>query len=117
MGTIDYAKILSDLESAVVGSVKDDAQQFIDENKDAKAFLEAQAKDLAELGVQYLKAATDAEREAAQLEMKIVQQSIRNELAGIAVTAEAEARTAFGKALLAAAGVVMKVLPVILSAI
>jgi len=114
---IDYGKILGDLKDAITGTVKDASKDFLDEHKDAKDFLEAQAKDLATLGVDYLKAADDAARAKIEFQMKLVAQSVRNKLAGIALDAEAEAKATFGKVLETALNVAIKVLPVVLAAI
>ena len=107
MGTIDYAAILKDLKDAVLGTVKDQA----------KDFLEDRAKRLEELGVDYLKAKTDDERDSVSERIQVVMQSIRTQLAGLALTAEAEARATFGKIVETALGVMVKVLPVVLSAL
>jgi hypothetical protein len=117
MPDIDYGKILGDLKDAVIGTVKESAGKFLDENKDARDFLEDQAKDLAELGIDYVKASSDEARAKVAHEMKIVQQSIRNKLSGIAVAAEAESRATFGKILETAMGVLVKALPVIVAAL
>lgn len=117
MGTIDYAAILKDLKDAVLGTVKDQAKDFLDQNKDAKDFLEDRAKRLEELGVDYLKAKTSDERDSVSELIAVVTQSIRTQLAGLALTAEAEARATFGKIVETALGVMVKVLPVVLSAL
>lgn len=114
---IDYAKILGDLKDAVTGTVKDVSKDFLDQHKDAKDFLEEQAKDMATLGVDYVKATDDAERAKIEFQMKLVAQSVRNKLAGIALDAEAEAKATFGKILETALSVAIKVLPVVLAAL
>jgi hypothetical protein len=118
MPTIDYGKLLGDLKDAVLGTVKDQAKDFLDQNQDAKAFLEDRAKRLEELGVEYAKAkAAGNDTDQVSTQMSVVLQSIRNELAGIAVQAEAQARATFGKILETALGVMVKAIPVILAAV
>lgn len=114
---IDYAKILGDLKDAITGTVKEASKDFLDQHKDVKDFLEDQAQDLAALGVDYIKASDPDVRYKIEFQMKVVQQSVRNKLAGIAVDAEAEAKATFGKVLETALGVAIKVLPVILAAL
>lgn len=117
MAEIDYAKLLGDLKDAVIAPVKDGSKKFLDENKDARDFLEDRAKRLAELGIDFVKAADDAARDAVKLQMSVVQQSIRNELSQVAVGASIEARATFGRVLDAAFGVLIKVLPTIVALI
>ena len=114
---IDYGKILGDLKDAITGTVKAASQDFLDQHKDAKDFLEDQARDLAALGVDYLKAKDDDARTKIEFQMKLVAQSVRNKLAGIALDAEAEAKATFGKVLETALSVAIKILPVVLSAL
>ena len=75
---IDYGKILGDLKDAITGTVKAASQDFLDQHKDAKDFLEAQAKDLSQLGVDYLKAADDDARAKIEFQMKLVTQYVGN---------------------------------------
>lgn len=114
---IDYRQIIDDLKNAVLGVAKGAAKEFLDEHKDAKEFLETRAKRLAEMGEDYLKAKTDEERETIMELVSVVQQSIRSELAGIALDAEVAAREKFGVILETALGIFVKALPVILAAL
>jgi hypothetical protein len=114
---IDYAKIVDDLKDSVVGPVTAAAKQLLAENKDAAQFLEDRARRVAELGVGYLKASDDGARAAVLLQLSVVQQSIQNELAGVAVNASVAARATFQNALSVGLGVLIKALPVILAAI
>ena len=108
---VDYDKLLDELKDAIFGAVKDEANDFLDAHQDAKVFLADRAKRVAQLGVRYVKAADDAERAQVNTQLEVVQQSIRNELAGIAVSAEAQAKATFGKVVQTAIGVVVKALP------
>lgn len=118
---IDYAKILSELEDSVTRPVKEISKDFLDQHKDAKDFLEDQARDLAALGVDYLKAQDDASHDKIEFQMKLVVQSVRNKLSGIALDAEAAAKETFAKVLESALGtalnIAIKVLPVVLAAL
>jgi hypothetical protein len=118
---IDYGKILEDLKDSVTATVKEVSKDFLDQHQDAKDFLEEQAKDMASLGVEYLKAKDDAERSKLEFQMKLVVQSVRNKLASIALDAEASAKETFGKVLQAALNVALnvaiKLLPVVLAAV
>lgn len=116
MPNIDYGAILDGLKDTVLSVVKEDAQEFLDRNKDAAVFLEEQARDLAKLGVQYAKG-NDDERKSVLFEMKLTEQSIKNKLSGIAVQEEAQARADFERILRGAVSTVIKLVPVLLAAI
>src|SRR6478672_10762047 len=92
---IDYKKIVDDLKDSIVGPVTDAAKKLLQDNKDAAQFLEDRAKRVAELGADYIKAADDDAREAVMLQLKVVQQSIQNEISQVAVNASVEARATF----------------------
>lgn len=117
MPDIDYKALLDGLKDAVVAPVKESAKAFLDANKDARDFLEDRAKRLAELGVEYVKAGDDAERDRIRLQLTVVQQSIRNEVSQVAVGAAIESRNTFAKILDTAVGVLIKALPVVLAAL
>lgn len=118
---IDYSKILGELKDSITSTVKEVSRDFLDQHQDAKDFLEDQARDLATLGVDYLKAQDDASRSKIEFQMKLVVQSVRNKLAGIALDAEAEAKATFGKVLQAALNtalnIAIKLLPVVIAAL
>lgn len=116
MGTIDYAKLLGDLKDAVLVPVKGASKDFLDANKDAQDFLEDRAKRLAELGVDYVKADSDDARDSVSQLIRVVRQSMANEISQVAVNASYESRSVFGKILDTAFGVVIKILPVIAGA-
>lgn len=117
MPDIDYGKIFEGLKDSVISTVKGSAKEFLDQNADAQAFLADRAKRVAELGVEYVKASSDEEREGVKLLFEVVQQSIRNELAAVAIGAEIKAKETFGKIMETAIGVVIKAIPVLLSVI
>jgi hypothetical protein len=111
------ASQLDALKDAIVDTVKAQVQDFLTENKDAREFLEDRAKRMAKLGLEYLQAGGDADREVVLQDMKIVQQTIRNDMAAVAVNAAVASRETFMKVLSAAGDVLIKALPVILSSI
>jgi hypothetical protein len=115
--TIDWNDLFEDLKDSVVGTIKEEAKAFLDQHKDAKDFVEERGKRLAELGVEYVKATDDAGRDHVLLQMKVVQQSIRNEISSVAVAAEAQARASFAKVVDTAVGVLLKALPVLVALI
>lgn len=114
---IDYKKIVDDLKDSIVGPVTDAAKKLLQDNKDAALFLEDRAKRIAELGVEYLKATDDAGRESVMELLEVTKQSIQNEIAQVAVTAEIQARATFKNVLDVAIGVLIKALPVIVAAL
>lgn len=114
---IDYQKIIDDLKDSVVGPVTEAAKKLLADNKDAAEFLQDRAKRVAELGVDYIKAGDDAARAAVMLQLQVVQQSIQNEISGVAVTASVEARATFKGVMSVALNVLLKALPVIVAAL
>lgn len=117
MPNIDYGAILGSLKDAVFGTVKEDAKQFLDQNKDARDFVEERAKRLLELGEDYIKASTDDERDSIVERMAVVKQSIRTQLAGVALSASEESRATFARILETAVGIMIKAIPLILAAV
>lgn len=118
MAEIDYQKILATLKDSILSSVKDRSKKFLEDNKDARDFLEDRAKRLAELGVELVRAGSDEEkRQAAFTQLAVVQQSIQNQLSAVAIHASLESREMFGKILGTAVDVIVKALPVILAVI
>lgn len=113
---IDYKALLDGLKDAALGVVKTDAKDFLDQHPDAKAFLEERAKRIIELGEDYLKAGSDDERDSIKERLELAQQSIRTELAGIALDAEVQARATFANIVSTALGVLVKAIPLILAA-
>jgi len=116
MPNIDYGKVFDGIKDTILSTVREDAQAFLDRNQDAVKFLEEQARDLAQLGVDYA-AASDDERKSVLFEMKLVEQTVKNKLAGIAVQEEAQARADFERILRGVLSTAIKLLPVVLSAI
>lgn len=114
MSNPDWNKLLEDLKDAVVGTVKGQVGDFLNQHADAKAFLEDRAKRLAQLGIEYLKG-NEAERKNTDVQIQVVQQSIRNQLAAVAVGAEAKARETFAKVIETALGVLAKAIPALAS--
>lgn len=117
MPNVDYGAILDGLKDAVFGTVKEDAKKFLDENKDARDFVEERARRLVELGQDYIKAGSDVERDSIVERLAVVKQSIRTQLAGVALTASVEARATFARILETAVGVMIKAIPLILAAV
>jgi hypothetical protein len=118
MADIDYSKLLGELKNAVLVPVTERAGKFLDDNKDAKEFLEERATRLAELGVDLAKAIGDetASRQVVE-QIEVVKQTIQNQLSTIAVKASLESKDLFGKILGTAVDVIVKALPAILAAI
>lgn len=114
---IDYGKIVEDLKSSIVGPVTDAAKKLLQDNKDAALFLEDRAKRVADLGVDYIKATSDVGREEILEQLEVVRQSIQNEISQVAVNASIEARATFKNVLDVALGVLIKALPIIVSAL
>lgn len=117
MPNVDYDAIFTGLKDSVIAAVREDAEQLLADNQDAVKFLEEQARDVATLGVKYAKASSDEERKSILFEMKLVEQSVKNKLAGIAVQVEAAARAEFERTVRNVLSTAVKLIPVVLSAI
>jgi hypothetical protein len=114
---IDYAKIIDDLKGSILGPVKAAAKDLLASNKDAADFIEERGRRIAELGVDYIKAGSDSDRAAALLQIQVVRQAIQSEIASVAVNASVASRETFQRVLATALDVVIKVLPIIVSAL
>lgn len=115
MPNIDYGKLFSELKDAILEPVKAGSKKFLDDNKDARDFLEDRAKRLAELGVEFAQSSDPEERQKVLKQLEIVQQSIRNELSQVALGAAIESRNLFSQAVNTAVGVLLKMLPTVLA--
>ena len=111
---IDQLK--ASLKDVFVDSVIQDAKDFIRDNQDAARFLAEQAKDLADLAIEYAKGDENS-RDKTVNQIKIVEQIIKNRLAGIAVDAEAVARAKFSAKMESLGQILVKALPIIIAAI
>ncbi|MGI0150063.1 MAG: hypothetical protein ACREDF_11110 [Thermoplasmata archaeon] len=106
---------LDDIKNGIIETVKGRARKFIEENDDARDFLEDRAKDIARLIVMLSQAGDEQEEEAIKKEMEIARQSAENEIAGLAVSAEAEARATFREILGTVFDFAQKALPSIIA--
>lgn len=114
---IDYDKLLRDLEAAVVDPIKGQVTDFLNNNTDAREFVTDRAKRLAALGLEYVQATSDDRRNAVLLQIKVVRQSIENEVSSIALNESIVARATFKKVVSAAVDVLVKLIPVLIQAI
>lgn len=117
MPTIDYDKLFRDLMGAIADPVKQHIKDVLANNQEAIDFIEGRAKRLAELGVEYVKATTDDRRNAVLLQIKVVQQTIENEITSVALSESIVARGVFKKIVATAVDVLVKLIPVIIQAI
>lgn len=90
---------LEAIRKGIIETVKGRAKKFLDESAEARAFLEERAKDIARLIVMLSQAGDDREEEAIKNELRIARQAVENEIASIALDAEAEARATFKEVL------------------
>lgn len=109
---------LEALKDLIVDTVKTQVKDFVTDNKDAEDFLKDRAGRMAKLGVEWLEAEAsgdDDKQKSVILDMKIVQQSIQNEIATVAVNAAVASRETFMKTLQTAGDILLKALPIILA--
>lgn len=102
-----------DAAKALVDTIKERSQGFLDSHEDAKKFVEDRAARLAKLGYKYVASYDRLIKE----QMEIVEQSIKNELASVAVDAAVEARSLFISVVETVFRTFVKILPSIISAI
>ena len=112
----DLSAKLMELKNAIVDSVRAQAKDFLASNKDAEAFLIERAERLAKLSLDYA-VGDEAARTAAKADIDIVRQSMENELSSVAVKASKASRDLFKSILSTATDVLIKAIPVIVSAL
>lgn len=105
------------LAESVLGIIKTRAKKTWDDNAAARVLIEEATKDLAKLMWAYKLETDQTRRDEIQHEMEFDKQAIENELSALALIASAEARAAFLDIVNTALGVLVKALPLALSAI
>jgi hypothetical protein len=108
---------VDDLKKSIIDAVEARAKDFLSENSDAKTFLYDRAQRLAKLGYDYALETDDAKKQTITDDMKIVKQSMENEIAAVAVNAAVASRDLFKAVLGTAMDTLIKALPVILAAV
>jgi hypothetical protein len=107
---------IDDLKKSIIDAVEARAKDFLAANADAKTFLYDRAQRLAKLGYEYTLETDDAKKQSLVDDMKIVKQSMENEIAAVAVDAAAASRDLFKSILGTAMDVLIKALPAIMAA-
>lgn len=105
-----------EISGYIVNTIKNRSLEFWTNNAPARAFVEERAERLAKLSVQYAEAG-DIDRAAIRNQMALVSETIETELLALALIGNAEAKKAFIEIVKGAFGILVKVLPVILSSI
>jgi hypothetical protein len=90
---------LEAIKNGIIETVKGRAKKLLEENAEARAFLNERARDISRLIVLLSQAGDEREEEAIKRELQIARQAAENEIAAIALSAEAEAKAAFKEAL------------------
>ena len=102
------------LADTIIDTVKERTADFLEDNAAAKEFLEERGKALAKAVWEYKMAPNDKKAEAKH-EMDIIQQTIENKLAAIALHGQTETKNTFKEILNTAFNVVIKIAPALLS--
>ena len=102
------------LARSIFDSVKAGAGKFLEDHKDAQAFVVDRGKRLAQLALELAQAGDDAARAKVQEQMGVVEQSIENELAAVAVDAAVASRAKFDAAVKSVFSFALKALPALL---
>lgn len=105
---------IDDVKNSIVATVRDRARDLLDRNASAAAFLEICARDLAKLAVRLIQVSDDRERETVLGEIAFARQAAENEIVGLALEAETEARRTFKEIVGTVFSFVEKALPTLL---
>jgi len=105
------------LAESILSEIKTRAKKVWDDNANVRQLLEEAAKDFAKLMWAYKIETDPTLKEAVRQEMEIAKQTIENAASALALIATAEAKATFLAVVNTAFGVLLKALPVILSAI
>ena len=111
---------LEELAQGIIGTVRDGlrgaGKDFLDKHADAKTLIEARARRVAELVLEYAEAKDEARPEIAAY-MRVVKQTIENEALSVALDAEAAAKGTFLSVLASVFQFALQNLPAILAMI
>lgn len=106
-----------EVAKSIIDTVKIRAKDFWDQNAAAQEFIKERAERLAKLTIQYGLAADDAQREAVKVQMAVVMETIEAQLLIVALDGQEASKAAFRETVASVFGAVIKILPVILSAV
>lgn len=101
---------------AQISTVVNDAKDFWDSNKAAQDFVVERAERLAQLSLQYGLAVGD-QKDAIKAQMDLVQSTIETELLAVALDGQEAAKATFRNIVSTVVATMVKVLPMVLSAI
>jgi hypothetical protein len=104
-----------DIADSIISVVQERAEDFLDENEEAKNFLIERAKRLAQLVFEYKTATDPAVKKEKKDRMELVQSTIETELAALALKGSTEAKETFKEVVKTAFGVLIKVIPQIVA--
>jgi hypothetical protein len=82
-----------EIRDAIVGSVKERTKDFLASNKDAETFLRERAERFAKLAAAYAIEIDPAKKDTLLLDMRIVKQTMENEITTVLVNAESAGRS------------------------
>jgi hypothetical protein len=102
-----------EMADSIIATVEERAKGFLDQNEPARKIVTERAKRLAELGFHYQTSGD----ETHLTDMKIVRQTVENELAALALAGQSAAKDTFMEIVRTAFGLFAKALPAILAAI
>lgn len=103
------------IADSILATIKDEAKDFLDQNKAVKDLLEDRAKRIAQLGLDYIKETDPAKKIELEVDMDIVKQTIVNEVSAIALNGQTASIAAFKATVATALGALVKYLPIILA--
>lgn len=111
------ANSVDNLKKVILDSIAERVGSFLAEHNDAEVFLRDRAARLAQLGFDLTLADTPEEREVIEDDMRVVRQSMENEIDSVALDAKPEAKAWFKEVVSFATKLFVQLFPVILKSI
>lgn len=105
------------MADSIVATLEERAKDFLDQNEPVRKIVTERAKRLAELAFHYQLESDDSIREGYLIDMKVVRQTVENELAALALAGQEAAKGTFMEVVKTAFGLFVRALPAILAAI
>ncbi len=102
------------IADAIVGTIKDRAKGFWDQNEAGRKFVTERAERLAKLTIEYKLASDDQVKEEKKAGMELVKATIETELLSLALIGAEQTRVTFREIVNTAFSAIVKVLPAII---
>lgn len=108
---------IEEVANSILDTIKEKSGDFLDDNQAAKDFILERGKRLAKLIIEYKTATNDITKQVKKEQMGVVADSIETELLTVALNGQAESKSVFKAIVNSTFAAIVKILPVVLSAI